>query len=256
MVLSPLSRHLNLSRTSMAPIREYSNWNKRPSNSKEQIDPYKRYYFICEGKNTEVWYFKKLIDIRNTLDIHSSIELVCLEKTGEHKNISNPKSLIEFADAQKKNKSIKFDPKHDKMIVIFDADIFETQQNNYDEILELGKQYNILGVTNPSFELFLLLHYENSVDQIIIPETTDIIKNDWIGSNKNTQKRYIADLLYRTKNLNSKRNEIGVAELACNLQIAIEQEKKINNNIEGCKGVITSNIGTIIQSIIDDQCND
>ena len=238
----------------MAPIREYSNWNKRPSNSEKQIDPYKRYYFICEGKNTELWYFEKLIDIRKSLSIHSDIELVYLEKTGEHENISNPKSLIEFADAQRMNKSIKFDHKHDKMIVIFDADIFETQQNNYDEILQLGKAHNILGVTNPSFELFLLLHYENSVEEIIIPETENIIKNDWVGKNQN-KRRYIEDVFRKKAQMRPKKNS-AISELANDVFIAIEQEKKLNNDICNCKGIVTSNIGNIIQSIIDDQCND
>lgn len=30
----------------MAPIKEYSNWNKRSSNKEEQMEPYRRYYFI------------------------------------------------------------------------------------------------------------------------------------------------------------------------------------------------------------------
>ena len=238
------------------PIKAYSNWNKRRSNSEKQIDPYKRYYFICEGKNTEFWYFKKLIDIRKSLSIHSNIELVYLEKTDEDENISNPKSLIDFADDQKKKGTVKFDSNYDKMIVIFDADIFETQQNNYDKILQLGKVHNILGVTNPSFELFLLLHYENSFEEIIIPETENIIQNDWVGSNKHTRKRYITDLIYRTKGFDSKKDEISVAELANNVLVAIEQEKNINNDIDSCKGIVTSNIGSIIRSIIDDQCND
>lgn len=238
----------------MAPIREYSNWNKRPSNSEKQIDPYKRYYFICEGKNTEFWYFEKLIDIRKSLSIHSNIELIYLQKTGQHENISNPKSLIEFADAQKKNKAIKFDSMHDKMIVIFDADIFETQQNNYNEILQLEKEYNIFGVTNPSFELFLLLHYENSVDDLIIPDAVNIINNDWVGINKN-KRRYIEDIFRKKSQMRPKKDQ-GISELANDVFIAIEQEKILNNDISSCKGIITSNIGSIIQSIIDDQCND
>lgn len=34
----------------MAPIKTYSNWNKCSGNAEEQIAPYRRYYFICEGK--------------------------------------------------------------------------------------------------------------------------------------------------------------------------------------------------------------
>lgn len=238
----------------MAPIRTYSNWNKRSTNIEGQIEPYRRYYFICEGRNTEKWYFEKLIDIRKTLSIHSNIELTYLEKTGKDENLSNPKSLIKLADDQKKNGKISFDAKYDKMIVVFDADIFESQQNNYEDILKLGRQHNILGVTNPSFELFLLLHYTNSVDDIIIPDSENIVKNDWVGKNKN-KRRYIEDLFRRKAKMNPKTNS-AIGDLAYDVLVAINQEAKINNDIDNCRGVVTSNIGGIIQSIIDDQCND
>lgn len=140
------------------------------------------------------------------------------------------------------------------MIVIFDADIFETQQNNYNEILELGKKHNILGVTNPSFELFLLLHYANSVDEIIIPESKNILKNAWVGKNKN-RRRYIEDLFRKKAKMCPKTN-IAISKLAYDISIAIQQEEKINNDIINCKGIVTSNIGCIIKSIIDDQWND
>ncbi|WP_310603317.1 RloB family protein [Anaerosporobacter sp.] len=237
----------------MAPIRTYSNWNNRSSNAGEQIEPYRHYYFICEGKNTEKWYFEKFIDIRKSLSIHSEIDISYLEKTEEHENLSSPKELIKFADEQKNGK-IPFDPKFDKMIVVFDADIFENQQNNYEEIIELGKKRNILGVTNPSFELFLLLHFEGAVDEIILPDSENIIKNEWVGT-ANNRRRYIEDIFRKKAKMRPKSN-MAIGELANHVLTAISQEKKLNNNIELCKGIVTSNIGIIIQSIIDDQCND
>lgn len=49
----------------MPPVRSYTNWNKRSSDKLEKIEPYKKYFIICEGRNTETFYFKKLIDIRS-----------------------------------------------------------------------------------------------------------------------------------------------------------------------------------------------
>lgn len=238
----------------MAPIRTYSNWNSRSPGLGKQIEPYRHYYIICEGRNTEKWYFEKLIDIRKTLSIHSMIDISYLEKTAEHENMSSPKKLIQFADELKKNGKIPFDKKFDKMIIVFDADIFEGEQNNYEEIILLGKKRNILGVTNPSFELFLLLHYERSVDEIILPDCKNIINNEWVGSGRN-RRRYIEDIFRKKAKMKPKSNA-AIGELASQVFIAINQEKKLNNNIESCKGVVTSNIGVIIQSIIDDQCND
>lgn len=109
----------------MAPIRTYTNWNKRLSDEEEQREPYRKYFFICEGSNTEVWYFRKLIDLRKELGINPLIDIRLMEKTGDDETISNPKALIEFAEKQKKLPSNEFDIKHDKMIVVFDADIYK-----------------------------------------------------------------------------------------------------------------------------------
>ena len=111
----------------MPPIRTYTNWNKRANATVDKTEPYRHYYFICEGKNTEKWYFEKIIDIKKELSIHAQIDVAYLEKTEEHQNLSNPKQLTEFADKQKTNGAISFDKNHDKMIVVFDADVFEKQ---------------------------------------------------------------------------------------------------------------------------------
>ena len=153
----------------MAPVRSYTNWNSRTTDEEEQIEPYRKYFFICEGANTETWYFKKLIDIRKELNIHPLIDIRLLEKTEGDRDISFPRRLIEFAENQKENPEI-------------------------------------------AFELFLLLHYENSYEDDIEPNAEQIIQNE----------------------------------------IAIEQEKKINEDIHQCKGQITCNIGQIIDDIRND----
>jgi hypothetical protein len=224
MVLFLYSPRLALRRSDTAPIRTYSNWNSRSTKDEEQIEPYRHYYFICEGKNTEKWYFEKLIDIRKELSIHSKIDIAYLEKTDEHEHLSDPQQLIEFADEQKTKGSIDFDVKFDKMIVVFDADVFETQLNNYNEIIDVGLRKNILGVTNPSFELFLLLHYENSADEIILPDASNIIQNQWVGNGQH-RRRYIEDVFLKKSGMRPKTNS-AVGELAHNALIAIEQEMK------------------------------
>lgn len=82
----------------MAPLRQYTNWNKRDYDKEEKIEPYRKYYFICEGQNTEKYYFKRLIDLRKQLNISPFIDIIFLEKTGKDIGSSNPKSLIALAD--------------------------------------------------------------------------------------------------------------------------------------------------------------
>jgi len=233
-------------RDRLAPVRSYTNWNSRNSDRLKQIEPYRKYFIICEGANTETWYFKKLIDLKKELQIHSLIDLCLLEKTGKDKDISFPRQLIEFAESQKDDVKISFDLNRDKMIIVFDGDIFETKVTDYDEVIALGEKNNILAVSNPSFELFLLLHYKNSFQEDIQPHIEEIIKNEKIGN-----QRYIYHLLLKRTGINSKKNS-KIGELARYVDIAIEQEKKINEDIHQCKGNITCNIGKIISMIKND----
>ena len=107
------------------PVHTYTNWNSRPSDREEQVEPYRKYYFICEGANTETFYFEKLIDLRKDLGIHPLIDIRLWEKTEGDRNISFSKNLVRFAYEQKSLESNGFDVERDKMIIVFDGDIFE-----------------------------------------------------------------------------------------------------------------------------------
>lgn len=230
----------------MAPVRSYTNWNSRHTDNEEQREPYRKYFFICEGANTETWYFRKLIDIRKSLNIHPLIDIRLLEKTEEDKDISFPRKLIAFAEGQKENESISFDKERDKMIIVFDADIFEEKVQDYDEVVALGEEDNILAVSNPAFELFLLLHFENAYEEDIKPFEDQIIKNK-----KDGNQTFIYKLLLARTGMNPKKNS-AIGKLAKNVDIAIAQERKINGDIHECKGKVTCNIGKIIEEIRND----
>lgn len=230
----------------MSPVRSYTNWNSRSTDNEEQREPYRKYFFICEGANTETWYFRKLIDIRKSLNIHPLIDIRLLEKTEEDKDISFPRKLIAFAESQKEYENISFDKERDKMIIVFDADIFEEKVQDYDEVVALGEAENILAVSNPAFELFLLLHFENAYEEDIKPNEEQIIKNE-----KDGNQTFVYKLLLARTGVNSKKNS-AIGELAKNVDIAIAQEKKINEDIHDCKGKVTCNIGRIIEGIKND----
>lgn len=231
----------------MPPVRSYTNWNSRATDNDEKLEPYRKYFFICEGANTETWYFQKLIDIRKNLNIHPLIDIRLLEKTEGDRDISYPRKLIAFAEKQKNNPEIFFDKERDKMIIVFDADIFEERVKDYDEVIELGEKKNIIAVSNPSFELFLLLHFEKSFENDILPNAEEIIKNAKEGN-----QTYIYKMLLSKTGINSKKNS-KIGDLATLVNVAIEQEKKINQDIHNCKGNITCNIGKVIDDIRNDK---
>lgn len=230
----------------MAPIRNYSTWNKRPSDGEEQQEPYRKYFFICEGVNTEVWYLKYLINIKKQLRIHPLIDIILMERTGKDRSHSNPKNLFEYARAQKRVPDNRFDSKHDRMIIVFDADIYKDKNEDYMKIISKAGVNDIIGVTNPSFELFLLLHFERAYEEIIEPNKIKILENELVG-----KRRYIVSLFTEKSGMNPKENQ-QIGELATKIRIAIEQEKNLNQDPYLAIGNLTSNIGKIIEMIMND----
>ncbi len=229
------------------PIHTYTNWNKRQSDSDEQVEPFRKYFFICEGANTETFYFKKLIDLRKELGIHPLIDIRLWEETGSDKDISYAKNLVTFALEQKKNENNDFDIERDKMIIVFDADIFEEKVQGYDELIQEIEKNDIAAVTNPAFELFLILHIDGTYEQYICGHEQEFLTNDDNGS-----YRYVYNLLHDLTGMNAKRNP-QIGNLAENVLCAISQEKKINQDIHKCKGTVTSNIGLIIETIMNEK---
>jgi len=227
------------------PVRTYKNWNRRSSDLEEQIEPLRKYYFICEGANTETFYFKKLIDLRKNLGIHPLIDIRLWEKTDKDRNISFAKNLVEFANKQKELVENDFDVEHDRMIIVFDGDIFEEKVEGYDKLIEDIEKSDIAAVSNPNFELFLLLHKEGSYEDYIKGREEDFLKMF------DGKYSYAKDVLLNITGMNSKKNP-QIGDLAKDIMIAIKQEKYINQDIHNIKGRISSNLGLIIEGIIKD----
>ena len=232
----------------MPPIRTYTDWNKRPSDHEDQMEPFRKYVFICEGAHTEVWYFRKLIDLRKRLGIHPLIDIRLWEKTEGDQDITYPRKLIEFAEARKADAELAFDRNHDRMIIVFDADIFSAKVTGYEDVVMLGEQYgDLLGITNPNFELYLLLHFPGAFEEDILPNAERLLRNEKVGN-----MRLSYSLLLTRTGINSKTNE-AIGDLAEKVETAIEQEKHLNQDVHACLGQLTSNIGSLIEMIRADK---
>lgn len=229
------------------PVHTYTNWNSRPSDEDEQIEPFRKYCFICEGANTETFYFKRLIDLRKKLGIHPLIDIRLWEKTDGDRNLSFAKNLMVFAEEQKHNSDNDFDLERDRMVIVFDGDIFEEKVQGYDELISSIEENDIAAVTNPCFELFLILHIPGSCEKYVKGHEADFMKTDGKG-----KYSYAYELLLKLTGINAKTNP-GIGKLAENVLVAIEQEKLINQDIRRLKGKISSNIGKIIEDIINEK---
>ena len=106
----------------MPPIREYGTWAERTSDSLDELEPRRKYVFICEGESTEERYFRELINGIERLDLSPLVDIRLWQKTGKDKGRSDPRALIEFAHAQKSQSDLSYNKTHDRMVIVFDAD--------------------------------------------------------------------------------------------------------------------------------------
>lgn len=168
-----------------------------------------------------------------------------MEKTGKDRNLSYIKTLIEFSKIKRKEliEQKDFDENNDKIIIVFDLDIFKEKVDGLNEVFDQETNQFIFAFTYPSFELFLLLHIEDSYKTIIKPNEKQIIENKKRGN-----KRPCEYLVLQKLGINPKKNS-NIGLLAENLDIAIEQETNINQTKDECLNKLTSNIGLILKNI-------
>lgn len=62
--------------------------------------------------------------------------------------------------------------------------------------------------------------------------------------------------MFRTKSGLHPKKDPAIAELVKNIYTAIEQEKNLNNDILSCRGNITSNVGIVMQKILDEKIDE
>ena len=82
-----------------------------------------------------------------------------------------------------------------------DADIFEEKVSGYEELIKEGEKSNIIGITNPGFEVFLLLHIEGAYEKYIKDNNDKFFELD-------VKKRYRHpyNVLLEVTGMNSKKN--------------------------------------------------
>ena len=189
----------------------------------------------------------RLIDLRKQLGIHPLIDIRLWEKTDKDRNLSFAKNLVDFAESQKNNPDNDFDPEWDKMVVVFDGDIFEEKVQGYDDLISSIEENDIAAVTNPGFELFLILHIDGSYKKYIEGHETEFLSMDEKG-----KYSHAYNVLHELTGMNAKTNS-KIGKLADNVLVAIVQEKQINQDIHHLKGNVSSNIGKIIEDIINEK---
>ena len=151
-------------------------------------------------------------------------------------------NILETVLKNIENKQITYSEDIDKMCLIVDRDKKSFKEEQYNYVKEECKKKNFkLYVTNPCFEFWLLLHFD---------EVHSIDKEKLLENNRITAKskvRYVEAELKKYFPYN--KNKYNAELLIEKIDLAIENEKKFCEDIEELKDKLGSNIGLLIQEL-------
>lgn len=237
----------------MPPISPIGTWNQR--RTPVPRSPKGKCFFVAEGANTEFWYLKSLARRLAKRDLPRLVEMVTVERTGSDQNSSHPRALVRQAREIREDPDSRFgfDPASDRVVIVFDADVYKRDDEAYlSDLLEIESVAQA-AVTNPSFELFLLLHKPGSLEADILPHEREILENAHYPGGR---KRYISGLANEVLGVNLKKNLGAVGAVAGDLRNAIAQEALLNQDPKLAMGRLTSNVALVIKNLIEEDLPD
>lgn len=210
-------------------------------------------YLLFEGIITEPYFIYPFIKYSSFFKDTTDIVFKKVNKVNNDKGASNIKTLSKIAKEEIVDKLI-FNKRRDKVLFIFDLDIYLNNKNKIIDIMDYCLSYYIFGYTNPSIELFLLLTQPNSYKKYIKKNYHKILNNEFY---KKDNKRFINHLFYKITKVNSKRNKEKLMLLSLNFNNAIKEERLyLNRFIDKAYNSLTSNIGYIFTKIKENKIDE
>lgn len=228
----------------MAPLNPLGTWRNRSLGANRP--PKSKCFFIGEGPNTEFWYLDGLAERLARINVPELMELRPVERTGNERGQSAPVKLLAQAREIREDPEERygFDPDADSIVVFFDADIFKDDAEGYLRLLESFNGIADVAVTYPSFELFLLLHLDNAVAEIVSPNEMSILENGYVN-----RRRFIDVLASEKLGMNVKRNS-AVSRLSERFGIAASAEPLLNQDPSMAIGRLTSNVADRVLEVV------
>lgn len=149
-------------------------------------------------------------------------------------------NILETVLKNIENKQITYSEDIDKMYLIVDRDKKSFKEEQYNYVKEECKKKNFkLYVTNPCFEFWLLLHF----DEVHLINKEELLENKRASS----KVRFVESELKKYFPYN--KNKYNAELLIEKIDLAIENEKKFCENIEELKDKLGSNIGLLIKEL-------
>ncbi|MBO5348481.1 MAG: RloB domain-containing protein [Clostridia bacterium] len=206
------------------------------------LNPKSKYYIIPEGEKTEIQYFLGIRDNAREININSLIEVIPIENDEEELGQSHPIRKITNFNEDIKNNKFLYDNEIDKVCFVIDRDPQNFSEHQYDDFLQMCKEYTYkVYVSNPTFELFLLMHDDKifDIDRIAMLENRKV----------SNSKRFLELKLSEIFGCNKK--NINFEKFKPNIKKAINNEKQFEENLMDLKNNLGSNVGILLDEMIE-----
>ena len=195
------------------------------------------------GNNVNIEKINKLIDnlyeedyIIPFEDIENFLLVVLKEEIFE----DFIRNFVDYFNVQ----NITYSPETDTINIVIDRDKDNFFEYQYDNVLKFCEDNNInLYVSNPNFEFWLMLHFEdvNKLDKMEMYENRKV----------NSRKRYLEQQLHSI--CKYKKNKFDFKIFESRIATAIKNEKEYCEDICDLKDNLGSNVGKLVEAIIKEK---
>lgn len=211
-------------------------------------EPKKKYFFACEGKDTEYQYLKGIESIKVALDLDPLIEIIPIKH--DEKTPSNPLRLKDEAEKFLK-KECTFSSGLDKFILVVDRDKKSFIEDQYDEVLNSmdGNNDYTLVVSNPCFELWLFLHHDDlsNLDLTFVAENPKV---DVDKTTKTSHRTYMENCLKEKRGGSYNKTRLLFNRFYKDkVDVAIKNSKKYSVDVNELKNKVGTNFGILLESM-------
>ena len=210
---------------------------------RENKEPKSKYYIIPEGNNTEIQYFCGIRDNAEELRIKPLIEIIPVENDEEEAGQSHPKRKLNNFNNDLKSGKFTYVKNFDKVIFVIDIDPQNFSEKQLNEFVKKCKNDDyIVCLSNPTFELFLIMHD----DRIFNLDKREMLEN---RRKTRRSKRFLEKKLSEFFECN--KTNLNFEKFKPNIKRAIKNEKKFCEEIEKLENELGSNVGKILDSMIE-----
>jgi len=225
-----------------------------------------KFYCVSEGP-TEESYFWGIKNNRKQLKIRNDVRIEVIPKQEGQETLSHPMQLVKaclraMGHVNEGGKDIpetewkkccqwdEFDPKEDRVCVVFDRD-YRGLEKHLDEVFHLCEDHGIrIVMSNPNFELWLLMHFPN-IQQYDKEKLLNNKKNlgHKVYTEASVHKRYLEILLSTKANGYKKGCRLKFDKYVHRVDLAVEQAALYCEEPRSLISDLGTSMGKLIQDM-------